>query len=213
MSSVGFTCKKHFRLKVLFFITVQEIYPIYLKSEVLYYIPMETNFEPRKKPVEEPKKPLISLNGIIMILSGLLIILILAVFGAMYGGGLELLVTESTTLKDAFRSYDVQKDFGGGHYRVQFKDLITSAGGKAKHYYRYDLSVETQDKKSAEEMIRIRGKIITIINGVMSTFPPEEMNTAPPERNRVKSIIQTEVTSYYPNIKVKDIYFTNFLYD
>ncbi len=46
----------------------------------------------------------------------------------------------------------------------------------------------------------------------MSTFPPEEMNTAP-ERNRVKSIIQTEVTSYYPNIKVKDIYFTNFLYD
>ncbi|PLX66821.1 MAG: hypothetical protein C0603_11530 [Denitrovibrio sp.] len=190
----------------------KEIYPIYLKSEMLYYITMEMNAGPKKKPVEQPKKPLISLNGIIMILSGLLIILTLVVFATIYGGGMELLVSESTTLKDAFRSYDVQKDFGGGHYRVQFTDLMTSAGGKEKHYYRYDLSVETEDKKSATEIIKIRGKIITIINGVMSTFPPNEMNTAP-ERNRVKSIIQTEVTWYYPNIKVKDIYFTNFLYD
>ena len=173
---------------------------------------METNNNGKKKPIEQPKKPLISINGVIMILSGLLIILVLAVFGSIYGGGMELLVTESTTLRDAFRSYDVQKDFSGGQYRVQFKDLMTSAGGKEKHYYRYDLSVETEDKKSAVEMIRIRGKIITIINGVMSTFPPNEMNTAP-ERNRVKSIIQTEVTGYYPKIKVKDIYFTNFLYD
>jgi len=166
----------------------------------------------KKKTFEQPKKPFMTLNNAIMMMLGFLLIIVCTLLAYIYGGGMNLLVSETSTLKDAFRSYDVQKDFSGGHYRVQFTDLMTSAGGKAKHYYRYDLSVETADKRSALEMIRIRSKIITIINGVMSTFPPEEMNTAP-ERNRVKQIIQSEVTGYYPDIIVKDIYFTNFLYD
>jgi len=129
-----------------------------------------------------------------------------------YGGGLKLLVSNTTKTHDAFQDYDVVKRFGKGFYMVEFKDLITSAGGMKKRYYRYDLTLETQDKDSAETVIDIRKQVITLINGVMSTFPPEEMNTEA-ERNRVKTIIQQEVSGHYPDVKVKGIYFTNFLYD
>lgn len=130
----------------------------------------------------------------------------------MYGGGLKSLVSDSSTLTDAFRDYDVVNRSGSGYYAVEFKDLITSAGGMEKRYYRYDLTLETVDGRSADEIVDSRKQVIALINGVMSTFPPEDMNTAP-ERNRVKSIIDQEVSGKYPNVKIKGIYFTNFLYD
>lgn len=159
-----------------------------------------------------PKKLFSSLNRVIMFLSMLLVVIITCVLAYMYGGGLTLLVTGTTTSKDAFHDYDVVKNYGKGSYMVEFRDLITSTGGMEKRYYRYDLTIETVDKRSAEDMIDTRKQVIALINGVMSSFPPTELNTEA-ERNRVKKIIQSEVTSHYPNIKVKDIYFTNFLHD
>jgi len=157
-------------------------------------------------------KQFFTLNRVIFFLSSLLILIIIAIFIYTYGGGLQLLVTKSTTMTDAFRDYDVTKRFSGDSYYVEFKDLITSAGGMKKRYYRYDLTIQATDKKAAEDMVDTRKQVIAIINNVMSTFPPTEMNTEP-ERNRVKSIIQQEVSGHYPNITIKDIYFTNFLYD
>jgi len=159
-----------------------------------------------------PKKLFSSLNRIIVALVVLLSVLIVAIMIYMYGGGLKLLVSQSTTTTDAFRDYDVVKSFGNGIFNVEFRDLITSAGGMEKRYYRYDLTIQAKDKKSAETAIDTRKQIIAIINNVMSSFPPSEMNTEG-ERLRVKKIIQSEVTGHYPNILVKDIYFTNFLYD
>jgi flagellar basal body-associated protein FliL len=158
------------------------------------------------------KKLLPSLNKIIVLLFILLIILIVSIMLYTYGGGLKSLITQTSRPTDAFRDYDVVKNFGGGVFNVEFRDLIAGAGGMKKRYYRYDLTIQTQDKRSAEEMIDERKKVVAIINEVMGTFPPEEMNTEA-ERSRVKTIIQSEVTKYYPNMLVKDIYFTNFLYD
>jgi flagellar basal body-associated protein FliL len=160
----------------------------------------------------EENKPVSVLNRVIYILLGVLVVCILLVVLYMYGGGLKLLVMQTSTTRDAFHDYDVVKNFGSGYYAVEFKDLITSAGGMEKRYYRFDLTIETDDKKSAEEMIDVRKQVIAIINGVMSSFPPEELNTEP-ERNRVKSIIKSEVAGKYPGIAVKDMYFTNFLHD
>lgn len=158
------------------------------------------------------KKLFATLNRVIAVLSGILLVIILCMLMFMYGGGLKVLVSDKSKNTNAFRDYDVQKNYGRGYYMVEFKDLITSAGGMEKRYYRYDLTLETEDKRSAEDVLDMRTQVITIINGVMSTFPPDEMNTEA-ERSRVKSIIQSEVTGHYPSIKVKDVFFTNFLYD
>jgi len=149
------------------------------------------------------------------IIATLVIILAVSVVGLllyMYGGGLELLVSGKATTTDAFRDYDVRKNYGNGIYMVEIKDLITSAGGKEKRYYRYDISIETHDKSSSEKIIDTRKQVIAIINSVMSSFEPEAMNTEA-ERTRIKDIMQAEVTRYYPNVNIKDIYFTNFLHD
>jgi len=158
------------------------------------------------------KKLLPSLNKIIVLLFVLLIILIFTIMLYTYGGGLKNLVTQTTKTTDAFRDYDVVKKFGSGIYNVEFRDLITGAGGMKKRYYRYDLTVRAEDKKSANKIIDERKKVVAIINQVMGTFPPEDMNTEA-ERSRVKTIIQAEVMKYYPNMRVKEIYFTNFLYN
>lgn len=159
-----------------------------------------------------PNKLFSSLNKVIVLLFILLTALIVAVMLYTYGGGLKNLITQTAKTTDAFQDYDVVKKFGGGVYNVEFRDLITSAGGMEKRYYRFDLTIQTEDKRSAESMIDVRKQVVAIINGVMGTFPPEDMNTEA-ERSRVKTIIQSEVSSYYPDIMVKDIYFTNFLYD
>lgn len=151
-------------------------------------------------------------DRIIALLVLVLTVIVISILAYEYGGGLVLLVKGTTSTKDAFQDYDVVKQYGSGSYMVQFKDLITSAGGKEKHYYRYDITIETKDKRSSEDIIDTRKQIIALINGVMSSFETSEMNTEA-ERSRVKTIIQGEVTSHYPNIKVKDIYFENFLYN
>lgn len=158
------------------------------------------------------EKHLPSLNKIIGILITVLFVIVLAILLYMYGGGLKLLVTNTSRTVDAFRDYDVTKRYGNGAYNVEFTDLITSAGGMEKRYYRYDLTMEAGDKKSADNIVDSRKQVIAIVNNVMSTFTPEEMNTEA-ERNRVKRIIQSEVKEYYPDVTIKGIYFTNFLHD
>jgi flagellar basal body-associated protein FliL len=158
------------------------------------------------------KKNLFTLNKIIAYLIILLLVIVLGILIYTYGGGLQLLVSSTTTRTDAFRDYDVVKKFGNGIFNVEFRDLITSTGGLNKSYYRYDVTISAVDKKSAEDMIDTRKQVIAIINQVMSTFPVEETNTEA-ERSRVKRIIQQEVSGHYPNIAIKDVYFTNFLHD
>ncbi|PLX69170.1 MAG: hypothetical protein C0602_07055 [Denitrovibrio sp.] len=172
------------------------------------------NSLPRRKPEkeEEVKPPFITLNRIIGLLAVLLVVIVLSFMIYSFGGGLQLLVSSTTTRTDAFRDYDVVKQISKNYYAVEFRDLITSAGGMKKRYYRYDLTIETQDKNSTEDIVDTRKSVIALINGVMSTFPPEEMNTEP-ERNRVKTIMEQEISGKYPNVKIKGIYFTNFLYD
>jgi len=152
------------------------------------------------------------LNRLILYLVGLLIIILLVIFFYNNRGELQFILSDKAKSVDAFRDYSVEKDFGKGYYRVAFKDLITSTGRGTRSYYRYNLSVETDDKKSAKELIQIRKQAIAIINGVMTRFPPEDMDTEA-KRKRVKSIMQEQIGQHYPEVRIKEIYFTEFLYD
>ncbi|ADD67613.1 flagellar basal body-associated protein FliL [Denitrovibrio acetiphilus DSM 12809] len=152
------------------------------------------------------------LKRTIIFVASIIILAVIAYLIYVYGGSLKFLVSGKAKQTNAFEDYDVVKRYGSGIYNVEFRDLITSAGGMERHYYRYDLTVQAEDQPSADKMIDTRKQVITLINGVMSNFETSEMNTEA-ERNRVKKIIQSEITGHYPNIKVKDIYFTNFLYD
>lgn len=158
------------------------------------------------------KKFFSSLNRVIAGLITLLLVIVIGVLLYEYGGGLTVLVSGTAKKTNAFGAYDVTKTSVGDTYMINFKDLITSAGGPRKSYYRYDLTMETKDSKTADQMIRIRKQVISIINGVMSTFPTDDMNTEA-ERNRVKQLIKAKVTEHYPDMSISDIYFTNFLYN
>jgi flagellar basal body-associated protein FliL len=152
------------------------------------------------------------LDRAIFYLTAALILIIITILFISYRGELQLMLMDKAKAVDAFRDYGVEKDFGDGYYRIEFKDLITSTGKGEKSYYRYDLTVETDDKKSANELMDIRKQAIAIINSVMTTFEPRDMNTEA-KRLRVKRLMEAKIKHHYPEIQIKDIYFTNFLYD
>lgn len=114
--------------------------------------------------------------------------------------------------KSAFTDYKVEKPKNSNGNRVEFKDLVTSTGSMEKKYYRYDLSLETVDSEGASKLQENSDAIAAIINSVMSSFKPEEIDTTA-KRQRLKLIIFNKIYERYPNIKIKDLYFTNFVYN
>jgi flagellar basal body-associated protein FliL len=153
-----------------------------------------------------------SMDKLIVYLIGVLILIILTILFYNFRGELNFILMDKAQTVDAFRDYGVEKEYGDGYYRVAFKDLITSTGTGEKSYYRYDITIETDDKKSAEDLIDLRKQSIAIINSVMTNFKPTEMNTEA-KKMRVKRLIETKINDHYPNIAIKELYFTNFLYD
>lgn len=160
------------------------------------------------------KKSFFTLNKIIILLGSILAILVGVIMIYLYGGQkseLSNIVSQTSTVRDAFHDYDVVKKFSKDTFHVEFRDLITSSGDNERHY-RYDLTISTKNKRSAEDMIMLRKQVISIINRVMASTPTDEINTEP-ERARVKKLIQTQISRHYPGMEIKEIYFTNFLYN
>ncbi|MGE4318788.1 MAG: flagellar basal body-associated protein FliL [Deferribacterales bacterium] len=141
------------------------------------------------------------------------ILLVLLAWGIYYmQGNLSFSIGNKVTQKNAFLDYTVDTKFDGDTFRVEMKDMITSTGSGSKQYYRYDIMVETVDKKSAKMIKDQKIQVVAIMNSVMSTFPPEKLSTAP-QRDRVKQIMAQKINEHYPEIKIKDLYFTNYVYN
>lgn len=152
------------------------------------------------------------LKRIIKILIGLVILLIV-VFGVLaLRQNLALNINDSMSQKNAFKDYKVDTNFKNGVFRAEIRDLVTSTGGMEKRYYRYDIIIDTEDKKSARAIKNHTDEIAVILNGIMTTFPPDKLDTDA-ERMRVKRLMSAKITEMYPNIKIKDLYFTNYVYN
>ena len=143
----------------------------------------------------------------------LLVIMIIFAFGIYYmKDDLGMKIGKSVGNKNAFQDYKVDTKFQDGSFRVEMRDLVTSTGSGKKEYYRYDIMVETADKSSAKRIKKLSPQVAAILNSVMSTFPPDKLSTEH-QRNRVKQLMAEKITETYPEIKIKDLYFTNYVYN
>jgi len=142
----------------------------------------------------------------------LLFLLIIAYLVYLMQGNLSFKISDVGSRKNAFEDYKTETHFKDGIFRVEMKDLVTSTGSGGKQYYRYDLSFETFDKKSAKSIQDRKDKVAVIINSVMTALAPEELDSEA-ERMRAKQLIAMKIEEYYPDIKIKDLYFTNYVYN
>ncbi|WP_303851222.1 flagellar basal body-associated protein FliL [Seleniivibrio woodruffii] len=142
----------------------------------------------------------------------LLFVVLIAFLVYMFRGNLSFSIANVGSKKNAFEDYTVSTNFRNGIFRVEINDLVTSTGSGGKQYYRYDLSFETYDKKSAKAIQNRKDEVAVIINSVMTALAPEELDTEA-ERMRAKQLIAVKIEEYYPDIKIKDLYFTNYVYN
>lgn len=142
----------------------------------------------------------------------LLFVALMAYLVYILQGNLSFRISDVGSKKNAFEDYKTETNFKNGIFRVEIKDLVTSTGSGEKQYYRYDLSFETFDKKSAKNIQNRKDEIAVIINSVMTTLAPEELDSEA-ERMRAKQLIAMKIEEYYPDIKIKDLYFTNYVYN
>ncbi|MCD8552731.1 flagellar basal body-associated FliL family protein [Seleniivibrio sp.] len=142
----------------------------------------------------------------------ILFVCLLAYMVYFLQGNLSFSIGDIGTRKNAFEDYKTETNFKDGIFRVELKDLVTSTGSGGKQYYRYDLSFETYDKASAKEIQKRKDRVAIIINSVMTSLTPDELNSEA-ERMRAKQLIAMKIEEYYPDIKIKDLYFTNYVYN
>lgn len=152
------------------------------------------------------------LKRIIKILVGLTILMLIITGIFMLRENLALNINDSMSQKSAFRDYKVDTNFKNGVFRAEIRDLVTSAGGMEKRYYRYDIMIDTEDKSSARAIKKRSDEIAIILNGIMTTFEPDKLDTDA-ERMRVKRLMADKISEMYPDIKIKDLYFTNYVYN
>lgn len=152
------------------------------------------------------------MQNLIRLLILLVVVIIVAVIIYLMQGNLSLKIGSVGTTKNAFEDYKVSTNFKGGTFRVEVKDLVTSTGSGEKQYFRYDLSFETYDKKSAKNIQDRREQVALVINSVMSSLKPENLDSEA-ERMRAKQLIAMKIEETYPDIKIKDLYFTNYVYN
>jgi len=148
----------------------------------------------------------------IQIILFLVFIALVALIVYLMSGNLSLKIGAVGSKKNAFEDYKVQVYSGDGMYRVEMKDLVTSTGSGKQQYYRYDIMFDMVDKTSTKVIQDKRDQVAAIINSVMSTFPPEDLTTEA-QRLRVKRLIADKVQEFYPDIQIKDLYFTNYVYN
>jgi len=114
---------------------------------------------------------------------------------------------------NAFEAYKVKKEETGNSYMVSYKDVMVSAQDMdRKVYYRFDITLESADSKTADNLKDNHEKTISVIRSVMGVHKTKQVGSGP-GRESIKAQIKQELKKQMGVTDIKGIYFENLVYN
>lgn len=99
-----------------------------------------------------------------------------------------------------------------GSYEVIFDNMETKTSMFSGHAYHYGVTFEVVDQATQTKMENNADAIKSAVNDVFAKTKPEDA-AIDRTRQKLKLDVLNKIVMQYPDLKIKDITFTNFVYN